>query len=435
MTDQPDRVTYLLHQYAGSLCTEAEMEELFASIRASQDNEALHHFLEEEWIKMQPPISKTEPDWDRVYQTIMTSDEQPKTIPLYRRPVFKYIAAASIILLLGLGALVTLRDGVTLSPPKGPTVATQPNDVPAPANTRAVITLADGSKLYLDSAGNGTIANESGVQVVKNSEGEIVYSSEGVTLSPGVYPEPGRREGSQLSYNTLFNPRGSKVISLTLSDGTKVWLNSESSLKYPTAFTGNTREVEITGEAYFEVTKMSPAGGGELRNLQNRQRPGVDNVPFIVKKGDVSVTVLGTHFNVNAYDDEDAVRVTLLEGSVAVTLSPSKGRSDGRTILKPGQQAVYSANSQQLTANSSVDLESTIAWKTGMFLLDNTDLATIMRQVSRWYDVDVVFEGPVSNKKFGGGVSKNLPLSKLLELLEANGIHFRLEGKKLTVLK
>jgi ferric-dicitrate binding protein FerR (iron transport regulator) len=201
-----------------------------------------------------------------------------------RLVTFWRVAAAAVVLLV-IGGLWFV---VSRKPDAGSqkTEVARTNDVPAPSNSRAVITLADGSKVYLDSAGSGTIAQQNNVDVVRNASGEIVYDAKV------------REANADLQYNTLSNPRGSKVISLTLSDGTRVWLNSESSLKYPTQFVKNTREVEITGEAYFEVAHDKTK-------------------PFIVSKGETSITVLGTHFNVNAYDDEDEIKVTLLNAPSA----------------------------------------------------------------------------------------------------------------------
>jgi ferric-dicitrate binding protein FerR (iron transport regulator) len=267
-------------------------------------------------------------------------------------------------------------------------------DIKAPSVSRAMITLADGTKVYLDSVGSGQLAVQGNVQLVKLSDGQIAYqSSDGEIVK-------------ELKYNTLSNPRGSKVIDMKLSDGSHVWLNSGSSITYPVAFAGNDRKVTIEGEAYFEVAHDPTK-------------------PFIVSKGETSVQVLGTHFNVNAYSDEDDIKVTLLEGSVKVN------NGSGNKLLKPGEQALVDKRIQVL---KDVDVDAVIAWQRGMFEFNNADLQMILRQVSRWYDVEIVYEKQTRIGALGGGIARNLPLSEVLKLLEANGAKFRLEGKKLIVL-
>lgn len=317
--------------------------------------------------------------------------------PVRQMPWLRWAAAASIILVTGYVLWISVGNKSQQTADK--TVIAKPLDIPAPQNTRAVITLANGNKVYLDSAGNGILAQEDNVNVVRNENGEIEYQALTTHQSP-------------LTFNTLYNPRGSKVISLTLSDGTKVWLNSESALKYPTAFNGNTREVEITGEAYFEVAKTATKQS------------------FIVRKDDVSVTVLGTHFNVNAYKDEDALRVTLLEGSVRV--AQQTANSNQRTAtLKPGEQV--SANGQ-LSTVVRPDLEEVMAWKNGRFQFgDGTDIKQIMKQLERWYDVNVAYKGDVKGE-IGGGISRAVNLSQVLNMLEMTGtIKFDIQEKQITV--
>jgi ferric-dicitrate binding protein FerR (iron transport regulator) len=215
----------------------------------------------------------------------------------------------------------------------------------------------------------------------------------------------------QVEYNTLSNPRGSKVISLVLADGSKVWLNAASTLKYPTAFVGNERKVDITGEAYFEVAHNA-------------------GMPFIVSKGETSVRVLGTHFNVNSYDDETSLNITLLEGSVKVI----KGNES--VLILPGQQAEVSNDiaTPKSIKILAADVDDVLAWKNGLFSYKGAGIETIMRQVSRWYNVDVVFQKQVK-EKFYAQVSRNTDVSNLLRMLEATkAVHFKIEGKTITVI-
>jgi transmembrane sensor len=193
-----------------------------------------------------------------------------------------------------------------------------------------------------------------------------------------------------------------------LPDGTIVWLNAASSLKFPTSFAGSKRQVELTGEAYFEVTENK-------------------SMPFEVLTGETSVSVLGTHFNINAYADEASINTTLLEGAVKVHTGQAA------KLLKPGQQSVF-VNATGALSIQPADVDQAIAWKRGFFEFDNTDLQTIMRQISRWYDVDIVYQIQGSKALFGGGISRKLNLSEVLHLLEASGVYFKVENRKVTVL-
>jgi ferric-dicitrate binding protein FerR (iron transport regulator) len=265
------------------------------------------------------------------------------------------------------------------------------NDV-APGGNKAVLTLANGSQIILDSAANGTLTQQGNTKIIKLDSGQLSYNTSDV-------------KSTEVLYNTISTPRGGQY-QIVLSDGSKVWLNAASSLRFPAFFTGKERDVELTGEAYFEVTKNTA-------------------MPFTVTVNDLHVQVLGTHFNINAYNDETSVKTTLLKGSVRV--------ADHESIvnLKPGQQAQLKDNALMVINN--VDIEKVISWKTGFFEFDNTDLATIMRQISRWYNVDVRYEGKQSGETFGGRISRELNLSNILSMLETNGVKFRLEGKKLIV--
>jgi ferric-dicitrate binding protein FerR (iron transport regulator) len=316
----------------------------------------------------------------------------------------KWVAAACIVLAVGLTYFV-----ISKRSEKCPPIA-QTQDVKPPSNTRAVITLADGSKVYLDSANNGTIAQQNSVNVIKTADGKIVYSSDHQIT------------GSPITYNTLSNPRGSKVIDMTLSDGSHVWLNAGSSITYPVAFTGKERIVEMTGEAYFEVK-------------HNSKQPFKVHLP----NGSV-VEDIGTAFNVNAYSDEADIKTTLIEGSVRV-IAEARGPAgrdprqtpgvDRGVILKPGEQAVLTHDSR-LTIDHP-DLDVVIAWKEGSFYFDNSDLRSILREFARWYDIEVVYEGPVTNRKFFGIVKRSNSLKQVLQLLQDNNIVYSIEGKKLIV--
>ncbi|HET7118970.1 MAG TPA: FecR domain-containing protein [Hanamia sp.] len=311
---------------------------------------------------------------------------------LYLKPRFQWWAAASVILLLGAFSYFLFFHKST-KPVQIAIVLN--NDVKAPQSNKAMITLANGQKVYLDSVGNGALAIQGNVKLVKLANGKIVYQ----TNSGKVI--------SKMEYNTLSNPRGSKVINMTLADGSKVWLNAGSSLRYPVLFIGNKRKVSVTGEAYFEVTHDA-------------------SKPFIVNNGSMDIRVLGTHFNVNAFEDDgNDIKVTLLEGSVKI----NNGNATG--LLKPGQQALVT---KEIKVVSDVDLDLVMAWKNGYFQFDNASLQNVLKEVSRWYDVDVVYEGYNKPRKFVGEIQRDLSLSEMLKILQKNKVHFKIEGKELRVM-
>ena len=246
----------------------------------------------------------------------------------------------------------------------------------------------------------------------------------------GPSPSPGARASVPGSSTRLGGPGGEpaeplRVDQITLPDGTKVWLNAASSIHYPTQFTGNQRQVDVTGEAYFEVTKNA-------------------HLPFKVNVDNrAEVEVLGTHFNIKAYKEESVIKTTLLEGKVKVgnrqSGPGSAGSNDQSAILKPGQQAVihYSrlpSPDSRLTIHDNINTEQVTAWTTGFFQFNDLDIETILRQLSRWYNVNVAYESHPAPRRFGGRISNQLNLSEVLRLLESNGIHSRLEGRKIIVL-
>ncbi|MES1249681.1 MAG: FecR domain-containing protein, partial [Chitinophaga rupis] len=265
----------------------------------------------------------------------------------------------------------------------------------APGRTRAVLTLADGSRITLDSARSGQLAMQ-GKTTVTNQHGAVTYSTNGAT---------------ETLFNTLATGRGEQSPPLTLSDGTRVWLNAASSIRYPVAFSGDARQVEITGEAYFEVAKDPTK-------------------PFYVRARDVKVEVLGTHFNINAYQDEPSMRTTLLEGSVKVIAGGASQRGRKEMLLSPGEQAQVGKDVNLVKA---VDVDQVMAWKNGMFNFNHTDLQSVLRQLARWYDIDVQFEGSPSPRTFHGKITRDLRLSQVIGLLQEVKVKFRIEDGKLIV--
>jgi Fe2+-dicitrate sensor, membrane component len=315
--------------------------------------------------------------------------QQPKTTPFLKKSYVKIAVAASLILAISIPASYFITSSKTSE-----TVAIteqQPSVTEiTPGGNKAMLTLADGSVIVLDSTTNGTIGAQGEARVIK-LDGQLKYESAG--------------HSSVLQYNTVATPKGGQY-HIVLSDGTGVWLNAASSIRFPVAFTGKERVVDLNGEAYFEVTK------------NQRQ-------PFTVNVNGSAIEVLGTHFNVNAYNDENAIQTTLLEGKVKVVNKQTSA------ILQPGQQAEYTQDAP--ISVKTVDTEAAIAWKNGLFWFDNVDLRTIMRQLERWYQVDVEFKGAIPTRRFAGQVSRTAGLTQVLKILELSKVHFTLEGNKITV--
>ncbi|MBD1384643.1 FecR domain-containing protein [Mucilaginibacter rigui] len=264
-----------------------------------------------------------------------------------------------------------------------------------PGQNKATLTLADGSKLELNSAKIGVLAKAGHMSVEKTKDGQLIYL---------IAPSKNADANTPIAFNTISTPIGGQY-QVILPDGTKVWLNAASSLKYPTLFKGGQRTVELTGEAYFEVTKNAA-------------------MPFYVKVNDMQVKVLGTHFNIMAYHNEPAVKTTLLEGSVQLS---SGGVSNK---LKPGQQGML--KNGQITV-SDVNAEHAIAWKNGYFEFNRSGIHEIMNQLARWYDIEIAYEGNIPDDEFVGKIERSAKLSQVLNILKLSKIHFVLENKKLIV--
>ena len=340
--------------------------------------------------------------------------------PAIRKSIFTYYRVAAAILIVLIAGLYWMFIKTNPTGQKAIVKNALPVNDSAnitPGANKAILTLADGTTLVLDNASNGTLAQQNNVQVVKSKDGELQYQ-------PATMGDRLRKTGA-ITYNMLSTPRGGQY-TIVLPDGSKVWLNAASSIKYPTAFTGNERRVEITGEVYFEVVPLPLP--------HSKKIPFIVNISPTTQTGGSQIEVLGTHFNVNAYDNEGSIKTTLLEGKVLVKSEAGSKKYDAQNsvILKPGQQAVIAASSP-LTIDHSPDLESVMAWKNGLFQFNNVTIETVMRQVARWYDVEVVYERDASKDLFRGKIYRNTDLSQLLKILELSGAHFKIAGKKVIV--
>ncbi|SEO95248.1 FecR protein [Mucilaginibacter gossypiicola] len=300
-----------------------------------------------------------------------------------------YAVAASILLFISVGAYFFIHNTH-----KADNFAANTYKGIMPGTNKATLTLANGTTISLDDAANGQIAKQAGVKISKTADGQIVYQADATGQD-------------QVAQNTVTTPKGGQY-KIILPDGTNVWLNAASSITYPTVFKGAEREVTLNGEGYFEVAK-------------NRA------MPFRVKSALQTIEVLGTHFNINAYADEGLVKTTLLEGSVKVTSATSS------ILIVPGEQAVIDRSGNGAISKQQVNIDKEVAWKNGVFSFADEDIREVMRQVSRWYDLDVVYEGDMPTEKFFGEISRSSNLADVFRILELNNMKFAVEGKTVKV--
>ncbi|CAL1517930.1 FecR domain-containing protein [Chitinophaga sp. MM2321] len=390
---------HLLENFLQGELTPEELKVFLAGTEDQDNLEVLRRVLAEKLHQKAYSGLSGSADIDRMFRQMqekakMQEQNEAEIIPI--RSTRKYLqftkVAAAVMLLIGITAYFWSRYTPSSPLAQKDKKSELKKDV-MPGGNRAVLTLSNGAKIVLDSASNGMLAQQGNSSVVKLSNGQLSYQQNGGA-------------SREILYNTMSTPRGGQY-KLILPDGTQVWLNASSSVTYPTAFAGKERKVDVVGEAYFEV-------------VQNAE------MPFKVTANGVAVNVLGTHFNVNAYGDEATTKITLLEGAVRIT------KGTATTLLKPGQQAQVS-RSNEIKFNDGVEVEEAVAWKNGLFWFNGVDLPGIMRQLSRWYDIDVAYEGEIPHRHFSGHVFRHLNLSEVLKILELSHVHFRIEGKKLIV--
>lgn len=389
MPESLSRINLLYERFLNDTATPEEVAEFWTLLNQTPEE---HPIREAVFLAFNdvPAGQQADRDWSASLQRILHQE----TIPVKRRSLpgrYWWAAAALLALVCTTVYFWSGRSGNTAATGS---IEISRNDI-APGRTGAILTLANGSQVVLDSLGNGTIAHQNGADVVL-SNGGLAYKA-------------GSPEGEAV-YNTISTPRG-RQFQLTLADGTQVWLNAESSLTYPTSFSGKERTVQISGEAYFEVAKNTA-------------------MPFKVKLNtQTAIEVLGTHFNVNSYTNEPQMKTTLLEGSVKITAA---GKNN---LLAPGQQAVIAAagTAGEIKVLNNVAIDEVMAWKNGLFNFENAKLEAVMRQISRWYDIEVVYENGVPDIEFGGKMGRDVSLSKVLFFFRGSDVHFRMEGKKLIV--
>lgn len=310
-------------------------------------------------------------------------------------------AAAAVICCVATGIYYLSPERQSPIPPVAQTTPEATADIP-PGGSKAILTLASGKKISLTDAGIGQLAKEQGLSIHKKADGELVYTVEDNSTATA-------------AYNTITTPTGGQY-QVTLPDGSRVWLNAASSLRYPVRFAQQARTVELTGEAYFEVTSQ-PADKGNKR-------------PFIVQTGEQKVEVLGTHFNISGYTEDAYIKTTLLEGAVKVSGGPQTG-----VLLKPGQMAVNNRLKGTISVNAA-DINDVMAWKKGYFIFNNENIRDIMIKLARWYDIEVAYEGDMTGVAFQGNYLRTRNLVNLLKTIEqTNSIRFKIEGRRVTVIR
>ena len=411
MDKQQDNILYsiyiggLVFKEAGKqLLTDKELEDLAQWRESNEHRKQLFEQIQDRQ-RVVKEIRRLNDKYDaeaaveRIFVTLSLDKRRLKN-KVHRIRVWKWslsAAAAAIFIILGAWFYVTRQKGFK---PIAPSSGYYQNDI-RPGGNKAVLTLSGGNSIALDGAPDGILSIEEGTRIEKTADGKLAYSPAKDAAAPDI--------SRQASLNTLTTPRGGQYF-LELPDGSKVWLNSASSIRYPVVFTGKSREVELKGEAYFEITSNA-------------------DHPFKVKVGELSVDVLGTSFNINAYGEEGVIRTTVLEGGVKVSLPKDKA-----AVLAVNEQAVCNPFSHDIQLARDIDPEDVIAWKNGLFQFNNASIESIMRQVGRWYDADIVYTKGVTHR-FSGEIPRDVPVSTLLKMLESTRrVHFRVEGKTITVM-
>ncbi len=390
---QQEEVQKLVEKYLHNTASAEEIQKLFQWYRSEMNTDSEWNF---------DPQEDEESLKSFIFSKIDVPDLAERQIPVYRR-YYSLAAAATVLIFLVSGLYFYVKNDQIQTAPVPVKVAVKQivKDI-QPGGIKAILTLSDGKKIVLDDSQNGVLINQGGIKIHKNSKGIIEY-----TLSKSVNDQSLTEKSEiQTVYNTIQTPVGGKF-QLNLADGSKVWLNSASSLRFPVFFSGDSREVELKGEAYFEVSKH-------------------DDKKFSVRSGNQTVEVLGTHFNINAYSDEPSITTTLIEGAVRVIELNSKKSQ----ILKPGEQSKVDRDIRI----QRKDTQAEVAWKEGYFYFENARIETVMRQLGRWYGITARYEGTLPEHHFEGAIATNLTLLEVLEILQKSNIHFRLEGKEVVVM-
>lgn len=390
-----------MERWSDDRFTEEEKRELIEMLQSASTEQEIIPVLEDMWEKIQDEGLFSEAQQQTMIKNIL--DRYPgREFPVdketgesmhvaHRNPFIRkwsWAVASSVALIIGVGVYY-LYHKKQVETPAGVVQSINGQQ----GESSVLLTLSDGSQVRLDTVKNGRIALQGGT-VAKVTNGIFEYE----------------RTGSEVQYNTISTPKG-KQFQLRLSDGTSVWLNAQSSIKYPAVFTGKERLISVTGEVYMEVA----------------QNP---SIPFRVKvSGGTSVEVLGTSFNVNAYSNEQSVRTTLLDGAIRVAMKGAAPK-----LLKPGQQALTTTGNRPVQVFDNVNAVSVVAWKNGVFDFDDVPLEEAMRQLARWYDIEVIYQQTIPEVQLGGTIKRSLPFTDVLYFLSNVGLHYKLEGNRTLII-
>lgn len=393
------RLTYLFQAYFSKSATPDEREELMQLLLKVENDDKIKALLAETWQQFngQDQIFNDE-QCELMLSNILQKGSASKLAPVIRMHKRSFgwlrIVAAAVILLFAVSGIYLWlnHNNQVQQLAQSKRVSNEAKVSIVPGGNKAMLTLSDGSSIILDSTHQGTLVKQGNAKVMKLNSATLAYSADNA-------------KDQEIVYNILSTPRGGQY-QLILPDGTKVWLNASSSIYFPTLFKGKERNVTVTGEAYFEVAKNAA-------------------MPFNVTVKDMKVQVLGTHFNIMAYNDESSMNTTLLEGSVKV----SKGYLN--ETLVPGQQSRINEIGDIKVVNANID--EVMAWKNGWFQFNAYDIKQIMREISRWYDVDIEYEGKIPSGHFSGMMSRENDISQVLKIMEAGSVHFKIEGRKVIV--
>jgi len=381
------------HYLAGTLTTQEQME--WKSLLVNPElKQTLEKIVEEGWYDFseEEMILMDQAKADQIFDHVVAVPQ----IKVRRTILWKPFAAVASVLIVAALGLYLYTNG---SASKQKQFISATSHIETGGN-KAYLTLANGKRIILTDSKNGTLADQNGVQITKTADGQLVYTV------------VGNKNSSSNDSNTIETPRGGQY-QIRLPDGTNVWLNAASSLKYPSVFHGNERKVELKGEAYFEVSKNK-------------------KMPFRVITSTQTIEVLGTHFNVKGYLEEADTKTTLLEGSVKVV----RIHSTNGVVIKPGEQAQVKNDGDDQINIVGADMEEVMAWKNNYFRFNSENIQSVMRKISRWYDVDVEYDGAISNEEFNGTISRTKNIAQVLRMLEdTKGVHFKIEGRRIVVMK
>lgn len=389
----------LIKKYVKNECTEQEVQTLLNAFNIPGNEELLKVLLTEQYHNLEITGDASPEDelvFEQIHHKLISRIKQGDETPKIRWLNWRVAAAAIIIIAACAGIIFSLKLPQRLAPAND-IVKTTKTDI-LPGSSKAILTLANGKKMILSNIPNGVIARQGNTVIHKDAAGTLINIADT------------HAQGNNLNaYNIVETPIGGEY-SVTLADGTKVWMNAASSLKYPVQFSDNERVVELTGEAYFEVAKDAAK-------------------PFKVKSSGQTIEVLGTHFNINAYENEEVMKTTLLEGRVKVL------NKTGVQFLNPGQQSVMNFGGDgRIKVLTDMDTDEVTAWKEGYFQFNQADIHTVMRQLSRWYDIKVSYSPEIASKEFQGAIQRDLKFSQVLRILGKTKLHFTVKGKEVMVM-